>query len=139
MARNFRLLDTALELADAVMERRRSSSLLAKAWRHFRGPRPAAAADGLPTELDASLFQESLRMLESMLAEIDSLAGELPEDARPIGIAARSLVERSIAECRKPIVNAARLNADMKQVSALALAMRERLLLWPWDRKDVRA
>lgn len=72
-----------------------------------------------------------------MLVEVDELASALPSDARPIGLAARELVERSIAECRKPMADAARLAEDMEQVSRLALAMRERLLLNPKERTRV--
>lgn len=87
-----------------------------------------------PLPLDPQMLQETATMLEAMLVEVDELASALPSDAQPIGLAARELVERSLAECRKPVADAARLARDMEQVSHLALAMRERLLLQPRGR-----
>lgn len=87
-----------------------------------------------PAPLDPQMLQETATMLEAMLVEVDELASALPSDAQPIGLAARELVERSLAECRKPVADAARLARDMEQVSHLALAMRERLLLQPRGR-----
>lgn len=87
-----------------------------------------------PARLDPQMLQETATMLEAMLVEVDELASALPSDAQPIGLAARELVERSLAECRKPVADAARLARDMEQVSHLAMAMRERLLLHPRGR-----
>lgn len=106
--------------------------LLGAALMRVRASAPSPAA--IPEPLDPQLLRETATMLEAMLLEVDELARSLPSDARPIGVAARELVERSLAECRKPQADAARLAKDMEQVSHLALAMRERLLLNPRDR-----
>lgn len=85
-------------------------------------------------EFDGKLFVDAEIMLQSMLREVDELSTALPADARPIAVAARELVQRSLDECRKPKANAARLADDMAKVNLLALAMRERLLLSPDER-----
>lgn len=98
-------------------------------------------ADELATRFGGELppprevMEQAVTSLSRMLEEIDELSVELPPDAKPIGLAARSLVERSLEACRKRHVDTARLAADMHQVGQLALAMRERLLLAPWERK----
>ena len=84
-----------------------------------------------PMRLEGKDLEETARTLQGMLAEIDELSDALPVDARAIGLAARSLVERSLEECRKPVVDALLVARDMEQVSVLAVAMRERLLLNP--------
>lgn len=86
--------------------------------------------------LDAVQLAERIRTFRDMLAQIDSLAGRLPTDARPLGIAARKLVEETLRACEKAPVSASRLAADMERVSALAVAMRERLLLAPRARRS---
>lgn len=132
------ILRSILSLVDRVAERR-GQSPAARTWLLLRGHAPtfdAAVADAL-THVDGTTLDEARDLLREMLSEIEDLARELPEDARPIGVAARSLIERSIEECRKPRVNAARLAEDMAQVGALAHAMRERLLLSPWSRRPL--
>jgi hypothetical protein len=132
------ILKSLLSLVDRLAEKRELSPA-ARTWLLLRGHAPtidASVAEAL-THVDGKSLDEARDLLKGMLEEIDELSRELPEDARPIGVAARSLVERSIEECRKPKVNAARLAADMQQVGALALAMRERLLLSPWSRRPL--
>lgn len=90
--------------------------------------------EGGGDEFDSKLLGDAEKMLESMLLEVDELSTALPADARPIAVAARELVERSLDECRKPKANAAKLADDMAKVNVLALAMRERLLLSPDER-----
>lgn len=92
---------------------------------------PEAESDD---EFDGKLFGDAEKMLQSMLQEVEELSTALPADARPIAVAARELVERSLDECRKPKANAAKLADDMAKVNVLALAMRERLLLSPDER-----
>ena len=104
------------------------------------GAQPDASSDAIPEAVpnpDGKLLEGEITTLTGLLEEIDELSASLPEDARPIGEAARSLVERSLEECRKPIVDAARVARDMQQVGALAMAMRERLLLSPQTRKTL--
>lgn len=93
-------------------------------------------AEALPNP-DGQVLASEIQTLKTLLEEIDQLSLALPSDARPMGLAARDLVERSLEECGKPVVNAARLAFDMKQVGALALAMRERLLLAPYSRRTM--
>src|SRR4051812_1260720 len=104
----------------------RPESTVARTWLLLRGQ--AGTIDATVTEaltqIDGSKLDEAREVLKSLLTEIEQLARDLPEDARPIGVAARSLVERSIEECRKPKVNAARLAEDIQQVAQLAVAMR---------------
>lgn len=100
---------------------------------------PAEPQGGSVDEFDSKLFVDAEKMLQSMLLEVDELSTALPADARPIAVAARELVERSLDECRKPKANAAKLADDMAKVNVLALAMRERLLLSPDERSHAFA
>jgi hypothetical protein len=106
-------------------------------WRALTGRAPSRDDEALPNP-DGTLLAAEIETLQGILAEIDEIAGSLPEDAQPIGVAARSLVEASLDECRKPRVNARRVAEDMAKVSALAAAMRERLLLAPQPRQSLK-
>ncbi len=86
---------------------------------------------------DGKLLETEISTLAGLLVEIDELAANLPDDARPIGTVARGLVERSLEECKKPVVDTARITHDMQQVGDLATAMRERLLLSPQARRTL--
>ncbi len=107
-------------------------------WRALTGRGPQVDDAALPNP-DGTLLAAEIETLQGILREIDEIAGSLPEDAQPIGVAARSLVEASLDECRKPHVNARRVAEDMAKVSALATAMRERLLLAPQARPTLRS
>lgn len=89
--------------------------------------------------VEAPALAEAEDMLRTMLLELEELSPFLPSDAKPMAIAAREIIEVSLAECRKPVANAARIKQDMGQLNALALAMRERLLLSPQERRKVFA
>lgn len=129
MGRGFRILRSVLEFAGEALER---GSVREALRARFGGTEPAEEEIG---QVDGALLTETAASLQHMLGEIDELERALPADAKAIGEAARSLVEASIEECRKPLVDAVKLSRDMQQVGALALAMRERLLLSPWSRK----
>lgn len=118
---------------------------LRRLWRVLFGPRAPRAVAGPPDadpevlpNPDGNVLAAEIETLQGILAELDSIAGSLPPDAVPIGLAARSLVEQSLAECRKPYVNARRVAEDMTRVGALATALRERLLLSPGTRPSLK-
>jgi hypothetical protein len=92
-------------------------------------PRLAPAAD-------AQMLAAATVTLRRMLDDVDRIEAELPDHEQAVSAAARSLITRSLAECRKPGVNVPRLAEDMKRVSELATAMRARILLAPLDRKS---
>jgi len=109
-------------------------NMISAALRALGLSRKRSGSDDQPWMLDPETLAESVVTLRQMLEEIEELAQDLPADARPIGEAARSLVQQSIDECAAPLVDGRRLARDMQQVGQLALAMRERLLLSPWHR-----
>lgn len=126
-----RLLSLLLRYAAAgfPVGERALRSALALAWHCREAPNRA-----LP---DPALIETAASALREMLEEIEDLSRRLPPDAQAIGLAAKSLAERSLDECQQARVNTVRLVADMQQIGQLALAMRERLLLFPWERKSL--
>jgi len=106
-------------------------------WRALIGHAPQPNDEALSNP-DGQLLAAEIETLQGILREIDEISGSLPADAQPMGVAARSLVEASLDECRKPHVNARRVAEDMAKVSALATAMRERLLLAPHSKPSLK-
>jgi hypothetical protein len=102
-------------------------------------PSPVAALSPEPAPTDELVEGEALvartRALREMLTQVNQLAGRLPPDAKPLGLAARTLVEESLLACENAPVSAHKLMLDMERVSALAVAMRERMLLAPRARR----
>lgn len=80
---------------------------------------------------DQKFMGEVNASLRAMRCEVEGLLDQLPEDARPMGQAARLIVEDSLVDCQEANFDALKLADDMQQVWELAAAMRIRLLLSP--------
>lgn len=80
---------------------------------------------------ERTFLGEVVDSLRSMRDEVDGLYSQLPEDAKPIGQAARRLVEDSLVDCQEDSFDPGKLAHDLQQLWQLAAAMRIRLLLSP--------
>lgn len=134
MRRTLDWLQTAYLLADQVLDARRETPL-GRLWARFRRRLTGAEThEESLGQIDGALLQDTLATLREMLVEMNERTDKLPDDVKPIGLAARGLLERSIEECAKPRVNSLKLAKDMQQFGRLAAAMRERLLLSNWSK-----
>lgn len=134
MTRPLRLLSNSLRRAAAALDTR-SDGVSRALWRRLGRHPPRHEGGFVQAEaFDPSLLPRTASSLQDMLREVDTLARALPADASAMGEAARTLVQHSIDECRKPLVDARRLARDLHDVGVLALAMRQRILLAPRPR-----
>jgi len=88
-----------------------------------------------PAPVDPQVLAIAAITLRHMLEDVESIEADLPPHEQPVSAAARGLIQRSLAECRKPRADVVRLAADMQRVGEIAVAMRARILLAPLDRK----
>lgn len=90
-----------------------------------------------PAPVDPQVLAIAAITLRHMLEDVESIEADLPAHEQPVSAAARSLIQQSLAECRKPRADVVRLAADMQRVGEIAIAMRARILLAPLERKPV--
>jgi len=103
--------------------------------RSFRTPASAAAMPSASSvRPSASELSEAQRNLQRMLKEIERLERRLPDDAKPLGIVARDLLKGSLERCERSEIDPVLLKKELGDVSEIAGAMRQRLLLSPWRR-----
>jgi len=88
-----------------------------------------------PAPVDPQVLAVAAITLRHMLEDVENIEADLPVHEQPMSAAARSIIQRSLAECRKPRADVVRLAADMQRIGEIAVAMRARILLAPLDRK----